>query len=520
LVDWWNHWAVAAHQEIEVKLEVPPDAVLPDLAVLPGVAAVEAPREFTLESVYLDTPDLRLARARMTLRRRTGGPDEGWHLKLQVSPDERTEFRAPLGSGGDGQVPAELAAAVRARVREAPLAPVVVLNTRRTVHRVLDVGGRVLAEVADDTVTSRFPEAEDEVADAWREWEVELVEGDRDLLQPAVKLLRGAGGAVPGWPSKLARALGDRLTAANADADEDRGRVKVGSAGAVLGDHLRTQRDALLARDPQARRDEPDAVHQMRVATRQLRSTLATFRPLLAREASEVVRVELGWLGEALGAARDAEVMRDLLAVHLTQAPAGLVGDVVTQRLDADRTQALTAARELLTQALDSARYFRLLDALDALVDAPPWTKAAARTAARALPPLVRRDWKRLARAYDAARQSAPGPRREALLHETRKAAKRARYAAEATVPVVGRPAAKFARAAKDLQTLLGDHHDCVVLRDLLAQMGAQADVEGKNAFIYGRLYALEQARAEHLETQLPAAWKRVSAKRRRRWLA
>ena len=318
----------------------------------------------------------------------------------------------------------------------------------------------------------------------------------------------------------LARALGDRLTAANADADEDRGRVKVGSAGAVLGDHLRTQRDALLARDPQARRDEPDAVHQMRVATRQLRSTLATFRPLLAREASEVVRVELGWLGEALGAARDAEVMRDLLAVHLTQAPAGLVGDVVTQRLDADRTQALTAARELLTQALDSARYFRLLDALDALVDAPPWTKAAARTAARALPPLVRRDWKRLARAYAAARQSPPGPRREALLHETRKAAKRARYAAEAAVPAVGRPAAKFARAAKDLQTLLGDHHDCVVLRDLLAQMGAQADVEGKNAFIYGRLYALEQARAEHLEAQLPAAWKRVSAKPRRRWLA
>ncbi len=203
---------MATQREIESKLEVSVDLVLPDLAGLPGVTSVDGPEVFELEAVYVDTADLRLAQAGMTLRRRTGGSDAGWHLKIPVSVDERTEIQAPLGPV-DGQVPGELLAVARSQVGDAQLGPVVLLHTRRSVRRLHDAWGRVLVEVADDVVTTRAP-ISGEVLDQWREWEVELVEGDRGLLAAAVELLKGAGATGSGWSSKLARALGDRLTAA------------------------------------------------------------------------------------------------------------------------------------------------------------------------------------------------------------------------------------------------------------------------------------------------------------------
>lgn len=202
---------MATLREIESKLEVSLDLAVPDLEGLPGVASVDAPDGFELEAVYLDTSDLRLASEGITLRRRTGGPDAGWHLKTPVSIDERTELQAPLGPD-DGHVPGELMAAVRSRVRDAQVTPVMVLRTRRSVHRLRDAAGRVLAEVADDVVTSRAPGDGKGDLDSWREWEVELVEGDRVLLAAAVKRLQAAGASTPGWSSKLARGLRGRIT--------------------------------------------------------------------------------------------------------------------------------------------------------------------------------------------------------------------------------------------------------------------------------------------------------------------
>ncbi|WP_407344068.1 CHAD domain-containing protein [Pengzhenrongella phosphoraccumulans] len=521
-------------REIEAKLEVSPDAVLPDLTGLPGVASIDPAHEHTLEAVYLDTPELRLAGAQTTLRRRTGGADAGWHLKLPVSADERIELRAPIEAAGDGSdagavrddVPGELAAAVRARVRDGALEPVVVLHTRRTVRRLRDRAGRVLAELADDEVTAREPAAgaltlNDLTAGAvtatWREWEFELVDGDRDLLAAAVRLLRRADGAAPAHPSKLARALGDRLQ--HAARTDDREPPAAGSAGAALRDHLRAQRDRLIAVDPRVRRDEPDAVHQMRVCTRQLRSALATFRPLLAGGGREDLRAELRWLGELLGAARDAEVARGLLAELVAAEPAEAVIGPVAQRLDDDRARAYRMAHDQALVELDSPRYFRLLDALDDLADAPALTTLAAGRPTDVLPARVRHDWRRLERAYRSARKAPPGAHRDEHLHETRKAAKRVRYAAEASTPALGRPARSYALAAKDLQTLLGDHHDCVELRAVLLRVADEARLAGEDTFTYGRLHALVQARAERLEADLPRVWHPMSSRRRRRWL-
>src|SRR5215467_11850880 len=175
------HMSVSVN-ETEVKYEADPDTVLPPLDDLPQVAGTTQPPAQVLEAVYFDTPDLRLLRAGITLRRRTGGGDAGWHLKLPVGARTREEVRLPLDSALSPQgVPHELAKLVRARGRGAVLAPVATVTTHRQTVNLLDATGRVLAEVADDRVNAARP-PDPAAADSWREVEVELAEGGADLL--------------------------------------------------------------------------------------------------------------------------------------------------------------------------------------------------------------------------------------------------------------------------------------------------------------------------------------------------
>ena len=290
------------------------------------------------------------------------------------------------------------------------------------------------------------------------------------------------------------------------------------SAGEVLCAHLSKLRDELRACDALVHRFAPDSVHQMRIATRQLRSALATFRPLLVRESTELVRFDLGWLGGLLGLVRDAEVERQRLAKLVANESAELVIGPVAERLDAHFAVIYRNAHQQVLEALSSERYLKLLEALDILVGELPLKSAAAELAEEAMPKLVRRDWERLSRAFAAAEHAPPGPLRDLFLHETRKAAKRTRYSAEAVIPIVGRRAEKFARAAKKLQTLLGEHHDSVEFRAVLLQVAAEAHLDGQDSFTYGRLHAIEQARAEGIEKQLSMTWSRIAA-RHRHWM-
>ena len=111
-----------------------------------------------------------LARPFPGVRRRTGGEDAGWHVKLPGGKDTRTEVRLPLGRAVRS-VPIALLPHVRALVRDRPLSPVARVSTRRLEYTLHDDGGGVLATVCDDHVRSERLHGTALVQE-WREWEV------------------------------------------------------------------------------------------------------------------------------------------------------------------------------------------------------------------------------------------------------------------------------------------------------------------------------------------------------------
>ncbi|MEU6892144.1 CYTH and CHAD domain-containing protein [Streptomyces sp. NPDC046557] len=475
---------------------------LPDLTGTAGITAVRRQGTVTLDAVYYDTPDLRLAADGLTLRRRTGGADEGWHLKLPVAPGIRDELKAPLG---DTTVPRSLASLLRSRTREAQLVPLVRLVSRRKVKHLLDTDGTLLAELSTDTVTAERGPA----GAAWTEVEVELADGvDPALLDAVEKTFRKAGLKVSDAPSKLARALAETGAA---PAPRPEPGPADDSAGAHVLAYLRAQREALITQDPAVRRELPDSVHQMRVATRRLRSALATYSPVLDRTATDPLRAELRWLAGELGADRDQEVLRERLRTRLGEVDVTLLLGPVRARLRVWDTARRAETRLRVLAALDSQRYLTLLDSLDALLADPPLRRAAARPAEKVLAKAVRRDHDRLARRIERALTQDPGHPRDLALHQARKAAKRARYAADAAAPALGKRAEHLAKATKKVQTLLGDHQDSVVAREALRGLAVQAAGAGETAFTWGLLHGREEALAERYERELPKVWAKTS---------
>lgn len=196
--------------ETERKFDVGADFVLPDLAG-PSTGQMSLPEILDLTATYFDTADLRLAAAHITLRRRTGGTDAGWHIKLPVSADTRRELHFALGEP-TATVPDEIAAEVARWTGGGQLVPVALLRTERTVRRITGPAGDVLAEIADDRVTGSRPDPVDPArwrqTDTWREVEVELVCGTRAMLDEATARLTEAGARPSPSASKLARVLG------------------------------------------------------------------------------------------------------------------------------------------------------------------------------------------------------------------------------------------------------------------------------------------------------------------------
>lgn len=479
----------SSYTEVERKYEVVDATVSPSFEGLAAVARVERPPVQHLEAVYFDTAGHDLAAHRITLRRRTGGPDEGWHLKLPAGADTRTEVRAPLGAGADDAVPEALHDIVLAIVRDRPLAPVARIATVRTVQVLYGCDGAALAEFSDDQVTATAGDlAAEGQEQRWREWELELRDGgdvSPELLGRLGNRLLDAGATPAGHGSKLARVL----DTAGTPATPTRSARPADPVHRAVAEQV----DQLLEWDRAVRADAYDSVHQMRVTTRKIRSLLQAAEGAFGITDDAWILGELRALAAVLGEARDAEVLAERYERALDALPGELVRGPVRDRLveGAKRHYRSGLRRSLI--AMRSPRYFRLLDALDELVAAEP---AATPAGEKPAPVTVDSGYRRVRKAAKAAAESAT----DEALHRIRKRAKRLRYTAAAM------GASKVADRAKAIQTLLGDHQDSVVSREHLRHESAAAHTAGEDTFTYGMLHQQEADLAQRSHEQLDAA--------------
>ena len=542
--------------EIEKKYDVGDDAGVPALDRLPGVARAGAPHTAVLEAVYFDTARHILASRRITLRRRTGGTDAGWHLKLPplesggsaTEPQQRRELHAPLGQ--PGVVPDSLLVHIQAYLRGAAVAPVARLETRRTTHALYAEDGVHLADLADDRVTAERLHPGGRGGSGgqqqWREWELELVHGGPGLFAPAEELLVEAGARPAGHASKLARALGEASGTPSPDAGQsqaagpstdgstpdqstpdesfpdqstqdastpDLAAGKKAPAAAVVTAYLAGQIQEILAQDPKVRLEEPESVHDMRSAVRRIRSALAAYRKLYAARPVRHLRDELKWLGQLLGGPRDAEVLLDRLRGHLGELPPGEGVDAARDLVEGRVGGAFDDGYRRLQEALRSDRYFRLLDELEAFRDTPPVRAEAVARGRRVSAKAVDKSARRLQRSHRAATRARRGTDHENALHQVRKDAKRLRHVAETAALVRGKRARKVAKAAQRQQKILGNFHDAVIARDLLGAVGSDTEMAAPEAA------ALTALRTRQAEEMVAAEAKYRKARRKSREL-
>jgi CHAD domain-containing protein len=448
-----------------------------------GITRVDRRPAVQVRSAYPDTEDLRLIRWGVTLRRRAGGSDEGWQLTLPSdggSAGTRDEMRMPLDAGEPGQVPPEMADVVTALARRNPLIPVASLHTQRTILVLHGADDAPVAELVDDVVSIMDGEV---VAGRFRELAVRPLGIELSALDPVIDLLK-AHGAIPGTTSKAVSALGPAAKGAP-DVAEPSAVSPDDPAGDAVHAHLLTHVRRFLLQDMRVRRDLPDSVHQMRVAARRLRSGLRVFSPLVDADWSRHLRDELGWAASELGLSRDSEVLLARLDAHADE-----LGDADAETIHAHVDPLMQAKVDAgRAEALDAMRSERHLALLDALVDAaanPQLTEAAAAPAREALPPLFDKSWRKLAREVRAL--TLDGPSDE--WHETRITAKRARYAAEALVPVFGAPAKGLATSLSNVTEQLGEHQDASIAQETCRELAGHFD--GPTGFSLGLLHAYE----------------------------
>jgi len=493
--------------EREAKLEAPPGFELPELGGPgDGFSAQDLPAR-RLRTTYYDTTDLRLARWGASLRYR---PGEGWTVKLPEGEDGALLVRAEHTFPGDGnRPPAEARALIRPFVRTAQLSPSVRMRTLRRPVELSDPEGGRLGELVDDEVQVLDGRR---IMARFRELEVELdPAADAGLLAGVVDRLVAAGAMAAEPTSKYLRALGGRERAMGPEVVEP--EVGAGaSVEALLRHDLATSTLRLFRHEAGVRTGEdPEAVHQARVATRRLRSTLRTFSSLLDPDWTDRLRDELKWLADLLGQVRDTDVLLERFNEHLAALPAA--DAKVGPRLLAALVDQRDSARRRLLRAMATERYAVLLDDLVAAAAAPALLPEADHPAAQVMPPLVAKPWKRLRKQVRKAGDDPPDDQ----LHQIRIRAKRARYAAEAVEPVIGQPAEDYADAVADLQSVLGDHQDAVVGEAWLREAAGSArrDV----ALVAGLLIAAERASAADTRERWRAVWKTACRKKLRAWL-
>lgn len=522
---------VAAHREIERKYELPDGArAHVDWAVLEGYTVDDAAVEHRLEAVYYDTADLVLHRHQVALRRRRGGVDEGWHVKLREEGG-RYEAQFPLLAGSPGRMPAAVRHLVAGLTAGQSLHPIATLDTTRRVLSVADDAGGPVAEIAIDEV--KAVDRRSGTQRAWSEWEVELIDGtaaqehQHRIFTAVEQVLFAAGGRPSASQAKIARALGAEddtgpegddvpgpahPTTATASggtgqkAAKRKSAQKTGkkaSGAELLVTVLGQLAGQLVLWDFKARLGVPDAVHQMRVSSRSMRSLLKAGAPFFDGDAAAELDGRLRELARALSGARDAEVTAELLPARV-EALGGRVDPVAARALQDSAEEQAEAAAATVRRNLRHRKHLQLLADVQAFAVDPPLTekcrhlsarKVADRLLRRALRKVVRVG-ERGAAAEDSGAETAPGQRLEHL-HEVRKAVKRVRYV-HATLQRSGfTPGKSVARAAADAkahQEALGEIMDAGVLAGWLERTATASKGAGGDRYAVGLLHGAELA--------------------------
>jgi CHAD domain-containing protein len=489
--------------ERETKLRPPEafdlsalSAVLPEMTVRPR----EAHR---LSATYFDTHDLTLARAGITIRHRMGDGPPTWTVKLPGSELSDALVRLELDIVGErNRRPSELAALVTAHLRGRRLVPVAQIETSRARAVLEDEVGQPLVEIAvDDVVATRGRRQ----LGAWREIEVEALDdaaGDT-ARRRAVRALRKAGCKAVRPQPKLVRSLGAEAAAPPEVVVPSLGKHP--SAAEVVHAALSRSVRQMLDRDPRVRvGGDAEDLHQLRVATRRLRSDLRTFRDVLDEERTAGLRDELRWVADSTNRLRDLDVLRIWLVAHAGALPEvdrpGL--DELVRRCDEE----IAEQRAGVLQMMASERYVELVHRLVAMVGAQPSVDPKQeKRARRRLARQVRRRWDRL----EAQVQALGDHPTDEGLHQARITAKRCRAAVQAIEPLTGRSARRLARSLGRLQDLLGAVHDASVMEGWLRSVPGPSE-----AFVAGELAAMVRAEGRAHAARWPRAWKKAQRRR------
>ena len=451
---------------------------------LPALGRPQPRRDFV--STYLDTSDLRLARHGVTLRHRVEDGTGVWQLKIPQG-DARAELEEP---GPPARPPSKLLDLLAAYVRGDELVRVARLRTRREVQR---ADG---AEIVDDSVAVLDGQR---VTARFRELEVELLEGDDQVLRRLESALREAGAVAGDFTPKLFRAL-DLVYPPQATTE----LPESASALDVLRSALAEQYARLLAHDPGTRLGtDPEHVHQMRVATRRARAFLRAAAPLLDERWTRELRDELGWLGRELGPARDLDVLLE----HVQEDVASLGAEgkplaPLVESLAKEREKARSAA----VVALSDPRYFALLDRLEGVDPIAADDIDEDETLAE----LWWRQFKRTRKAF----RTLDSDSRNEELHRARILVKRGRYAAELADRELGKRGERFVDAAKHLQDVLGEHQDAVVAEEYVNAWVERTRAAGAHAVAL--LLEREEERRRRARKDWPGAWKTLEKRAER----
>jgi len=478
-----------------------------------GVALATTGTATIIRTTYLDTPDLRLVRAGVALHHTSGGPPDErptWHLRVPTLAGS-TEVTEP---GGLSAMPVAVAALLPAWLRGASAAPVAVLRAEVAPVLLSEAAGGHLAEVRDETLS--VLEGRRVLA---RSREVTLVVGDDlaatdPLVEALAERLRAAGAVPAPVLAPAVRALGPR---ASAPPDlPPPGRLRPSApAGDVVAAALRTAVARLLLADTSTRLDAPDGVHQLRVACRRMRSDLATFAPLVEPAWSGPLRDRLRVLADTLSAARDLEVLRERLATSALSDPLAPLDPAALARLDAALSARADAAETAVAVALAEPDHLALLAELVAAAQGPLLLPLADRPARDVLPALVADAWGQLDRRVRRLRRRDPDER----WHRARIRAKRARYAAEAVAPAMGRRALTTAKAAASVQEVLGEHQDAAIAADALLSLAASVPHDAGLVLLCGRLVERQRALVRDTRRRLPSVWAAVDHRAVTGWL-